>query len=131
MSCIYLFVKFLYRFSYHWIKYEPCIPKHEKQKSWGNKSYPWMCIQKSFSQFQIILILPWSVTADMLSLQKEQTNLYKNLKVTLTAITLSLPMGLCQMPGNWAYWEKETRCPIEADNHSQILPSSLTTQSWG
>lgn len=49
-----------------------------KKKSWGNKSYPWMCIQKSFSQFQIIFILPWSITADMLSLQKEQTNLYKS-----------------------------------------------------
>lgn len=102
-----------------------------KKKSWGNKSYPWMCIQKSFSQFQIIFILPWSITADMLSLQKEQTDLYKNLKVTLTAIGLSLHMGLCQMPVNWTYWEKETRCPIKADNHVQIPPASLTTQSWG
>uniref|UniRef100_A0A3B4EUD9 PiggyBac transposable element-derived protein domain-containing protein n=1 Tax=Pundamilia nyererei TaxID=303518 RepID=A0A3B4EUD9_9CICH len=68
---------------------------------------------------------------NMLLLLMEQTNLYSvqnsnHLRNVNTAnkelqilIGLYLRMGLCQMPGNRAYWENDTRCPMVADNMSR------------
>uniref|UniRef100_A0AAZ1XVK0 PiggyBac transposable element-derived protein domain-containing protein n=1 Tax=Oreochromis aureus TaxID=47969 RepID=A0AAZ1XVK0_OREAU len=71
------------------------------------------------------------ITDDMLLLLIEQTNLYsvqksnhlRNVNTTVKEleilIGLYLRMGLCQMPGNRAYWENDTRCPMVADNMSR------------
>uniref|UniRef100_A0A3P9CH39 PiggyBac transposable element-derived protein domain-containing protein n=1 Tax=Maylandia zebra TaxID=106582 RepID=A0A3P9CH39_9CICH len=71
------------------------------------------------------------ITDDMLLLLMEQTNLYsvqnsnhlRNVNTTVKEleilIGLYLRMGLCQMPGNRAYWENDTRCPMVADNMSR------------
>ncbi len=81
------------------------------------------------------------ITTEMLELLMEQTNLYSvqkserhsNVNTTVkeleVLIGLYLRMGLCQLPGNRAYWENDTRCPMVADNMSrnrfQTLLSSL------
>lgn len=67
------------------------------------------------------------ITPEMLELLKEQTNLYSvqksanhnNVNTTVKEleimIGLYLRMGLCQLTGNRAYWENDTRCPMVAD----------------
>ncbi|XP_057677371.1 piggyBac transposable element-derived protein 2-like [Corythoichthys intestinalis] len=67
------------------------------------------------------------ITTEMLELLKEQTNLYSvqksekhnNVNTTVKEleimIGLYLRMGLCQLTGNRAYWENDTRCPMIAD----------------
>ncbi|XP_049906805.1 piggyBac transposable element-derived protein 3-like [Epinephelus moara] len=69
------------------------------------------------------------ITAEMLELLKEQTNLYSvqksanhsNVNTTVKEleilIGLYLRMGLCQLPS--AYWENDTRCAMVADNMSR------------
>ncbi|XP_036412767.1 piggyBac transposable element-derived protein 3-like [Colossoma macropomum] len=71
------------------------------------------------------------ITQEMLQLLMEQTNLYsvqkseshRNVNTTVKEleilIGLYLRMGLCQLPGNRAYWENDTRCPMVADNMSR------------
>uniref|UniRef100_A0A8C4NZ77 PiggyBac transposable element-derived protein domain-containing protein n=1 Tax=Dicentrarchus labrax TaxID=13489 RepID=A0A8C4NZ77_DICLA len=81
------------------------------------------------------------ITPEMLDLLKEQTNLYSvqkseyhhnvntSVKELEILIGLYLCMGLCQLSGNCAYWENDTRCPMVADNMShdrfQYLLASL------
>ncbi|XP_051785367.1 piggyBac transposable element-derived protein 3-like [Erpetoichthys calabaricus] len=80
-----------------------------------------------------------SITPEMLDSLKEQTNLYSvqksdhhnNINTTVKEleilIGIYLRMGLCQLPGNRAYWENDTRCPIVADNMSRNGFQTLLT----
>lgn len=79
------------------------------------------------------------ITAEMLELLKDQTNLYsvqksenhKNVNTTVKEleimIGLYLRMGLCQLTGNRAYWENDTRCPMVADIMSRNRFLNLLT----
>lgn len=77
------------------------------------------------------------IKAEIIELLKEQTNLYnvqtsgpqKNVNTTVKEmailIGIYLRMGLQQMPGNRAYWENDTRCPLVDDNMSRNRSQTL------
>lgn len=79
------------------------------------------------------------ITVEMIELLRDQSNLYSVQKseslsnINTTAkeleilIGLYLRMGLCQMSGNRAYWENDTRCSMVADNMSRNRFQTLLT----
>uniref|UniRef100_A0A673C3E2 PiggyBac transposable element-derived protein domain-containing protein n=1 Tax=Sphaeramia orbicularis TaxID=375764 RepID=A0A673C3E2_9TELE len=79
------------------------------------------------------------ITEEMIESMLVQTNLYsvqtsgtlKNVSTTVKEleilIGMYLRMGLCQLPGNRAYWENDTRCAMVADNMSRNRFQTLLT----
>ncbi|XP_029981810.1 piggyBac transposable element-derived protein 3-like [Sphaeramia orbicularis] len=79
------------------------------------------------------------ITEEMIESMMVQTNLYsvqtsgtlKNVSTTVKELEILngmyLRMGLCQLPGNRAYWENDTRCAMVADNMSRNRFQTLLT----